>query len=43
MDKHHKAASHNLAQARSDARELGEARREEIRKRVRKMLDEPKT
>jgi len=34
MDKRHRAAASNLAQARNEAKELGDERRKELRKRV---------
>ena len=37
MEQTHRAAVANLTQARNDAREFGEARRDEMRKRVRDM------
>jgi len=37
MEQTHRAAVANLTQARNDAREFGEVRRDEMRKRVRDM------
>jgi hypothetical protein len=37
LDKAHKAAALNLTQARAEAREMGDERRTEIRKRVQNM------
>ncbi|KAG6909530.1 hypothetical protein DXG01_017087 [Tephrocybe rancida] len=43
MDKQHRSAVSNLRQARTEARELGEERRDELRKRARNIKMQPST